>query len=202
MSRMVAIKIFLTNESSSSDDEFLPNGPDDSSIRVSHPHRRYSIDLPIIRRTIEQAKCVLNDNGGGYDRKLVAFESIIGFDSTVDNTNTAYKSMAKLWSLILNETQRLQSEHRIIAALLELGNFIHDYLLPYADQVSIRYHINIEKFHEKWIRQGCVVHQNTTESRLIYQTCRQVNPIMTPMELAQENVKIQCSGTEGFPRVI
>lgn len=53
--------------------------------------------------------------------KLIAFERIIGPDSTVDNTNTAYKSMVKLWSATLKDARRLSSEDQVIFALLELA---------------------------------------------------------------------------------
>ena len=68
------------------------------------------LNPPIVRRTVAKAKRVLNDVSNDlYECKLVAFERTTGLDSTVENTNAAYKSMAKLWSDTLNETQRLES---------------------------------------------------------------------------------------------
>jgi hypothetical protein len=161
---------------------------------IRHPTPIVGILLnpPIVKNTVAQAKRVLNDIAGNqYDCKLAAFERTIALDSNVDNTNTAYKSMSRLWSDTLNETQGLESEHRVIAALMECGDFIHDYLLPYSDQISSRFHMNIQAFHTRWIQRGGAGNPNTSESQLVYQTCRQVNPFMTQSELAQENVKIQ-----------
>lgn len=95
--------------------------------------------------------------------------------------------MAKLWSDTLNETQRLESEHRVISALLDCGDFIHDYLIPYSDRLPT----NIQKFQNQWIQAGGAGDPNTAESRFVDRICRQVNPFMTQAELTQENLKIQ-----------
>ena len=150
------------------------------------------LNPPVVRRTLEQAKLVLNDiDRGRFERRLTAFERTIGLESTVDNTNTAYKSMARLWSDTLIETLRLESEHRVISALLDCGDFIHDYIQPYSDRVSARLRINIETFHDRWISFGGTGNPNSFESRLVSETCRQVNPLMTQAELVQEEIKVQ-----------
>ena len=51
--------------------------------------------------------------------------------------------------------------------------------------------MTIQAFHMQWIQRNGASSPNTLESQLVYQTCRQVNPLMTQAELSQENVKIQ-----------
>ena len=150
------------------------------------------LDPPFITRVLKNASETLPNIIAGSERRIDQMKRVVSQQSTVDNTQTAYRLMAGLWNDTLTETRRLDSESRLLHGYLRCGDWIHDYVQPYMDVVCSRWPRvrNVEAWLQRWRRTGGVINGVSTETILIRDTVRQVNPLMTAAWQGTELVNV------------
>lgn len=150
------------------------------------------LDPPFITRVLENASETLPNIIPGSEQRIKKMKGVVSQQSTVDNTKTAYRLMAGLWNDTLAEARRLDSDSRLINGYLQCGDWVHDHIQPYMDVVCLRWPRvkNVEAWLQQWRCNGGLINGASTETILIRDTVRRVNPLMTPAQQGIELVNI------------
>lgn len=146
------------------------------------------LNPPIIKRALENANETLPHIVAGSGRRIQQLQHIISQESTVHNTQTAYRLLAGLFNDTVTAARTLDSESRLLQGYLQCGDWIHDYVQPYMDAVCQVYPRvkTVEAFLRQWNSQGGLTNGASAESIIIQNTIRNVNPLMTPAQHGNE----------------
>jgi hypothetical protein len=147
------------------------------------------LNPPLVLRTLQQAHTILPEILPGCENRLRTLETLVTGESTPDTANRAYKLITKFWSETMSECQRMEKETQTIQALLQIGDFVHDYLLPYADVVASVWNnppMRISTFATRWSRNGGVSNTHSRETITMRRTVAQVNPLLSAQLQRQE----------------